>query len=264
MEISLDVLNYWPNLILFWKNIFLGLEIKGKVQYFHVILTNAIHSMHILSFEIFLGRASYLSSTICEEFISIMAKSVKDQIISEIIESHYYSLSVDSTPDVSHTDQLSFCVRYVKSDIICERFISFIAIEGHTSTYLFDTLMKFHEESQINIDNCRGQSYDNAPNMAGIYSGLQSLILQKNEAATFVPCGAHSLNLVGKNSVSGNTDATNFFDMVEKLYGFFVYSPFRWNRLQEQITGKDEYMLKRATGTRWSAKNEAVRAFMFF
>lgn len=188
-----------------------------------------------------------------------MAKSVKDCIVSEIIESHYYSFSVDSTPDVSHTDQLVFCVRYIKDSIIRERFISFIPIEGHTAEYLFQIVMSFHEENKINIDNCRGQSYDNAHNMSGIFGGLQSLIRRKTESAIFVPCSAHSFNLVGTNSVSGIAAATKFFNMIEKLYGFFVYSPFRWNRLQELLT-ENEIMLKRATGTRWSSKYESVHA----
>ncbi|XP_036342156.1 zinc finger MYM-type protein 5-like [Rhagoletis pomonella] len=36
------------------------------------------------------GRASYLSSSICDEFISIMGKRVKEKIVSEIKEARYY------------------------------------------------------------------------------------------------------------------------------------------------------------------------------
>ncbi|XP_017476915.1 PREDICTED: zinc finger MYM-type protein 1-like [Rhagoletis zephyria] len=206
------------------------------------------------------GRASYLSSSICDEFISIMGKGVKEKIVSEIKEARYYSFSIDSTPDVSHTDQLSLCFRYVKGRDIHERFIAFIPIEGHTADYLLSIVLNFLEESKIDMQNCKGISFDNAYNLAGIYGGLQRLIIQRNESAIFVPCTAHSLNLVGKNSVSKNITASNFFDMIEKLYGFFVYSSFRWNRLKEQLSEKGEFMLKRATGTRWSAKFQSVQA----
>lgn len=88
--------------------------------------------------------------------------------------------------------------------------------------------------------------------------GLQDLINQKNDATILVPCGAHSLDLVDTNSVSGNAMASNskFFDIVKNLYEFFVRPPFRWNRFEE----KGEYMLKRATRTRWSAQYESIRA----
>lgn len=74
-----------------------------------------------------------------------MGQGVKDRIVSDIIKSHYYSISVDSTPDISHTDQLSFCVRYVKDGDIHERFIAFISIEGHTAEYLLGVVSSFLE-----------------------------------------------------------------------------------------------------------------------
>lgn len=49
----------------------------------------------------------------------------------------------------------------------------------------------------MDIKNFRGQSYDNAQNMSGIYNGLQAEIKKKSIRAEFVPCSAHSLNLVG-------------------------------------------------------------------
>ncbi|KAB0790847.1 hypothetical protein PPYR_14870, partial [Photinus pyralis] len=47
------------------------------------------------------------------------------------------------------------------------------------------------------IQDCRGQTYDNASNMSGRYSGLQARLKEKCEFTSFVPCSAHSLNLAG-------------------------------------------------------------------
>ncbi|XP_016661623.1 uncharacterized protein LOC107884322 [Acyrthosiphon pisum] len=58
----------------------------------------------------------------------------------------------------------------------------------------------------LNIDYLRGQSYDNASNMSGIYAGLQAKIKNVNPLAKFVPCSAHSLNLVGTNAVDCSLD----------------------------------------------------------
>lgn len=201
-----------------------------------------------------------MSTTICEEFISIIATHVKEKIHGEISEAQYYSISVDSTPDVTHVDQLTFCIRYVKCGTIIERFLEFIPIHGHTSEYLADTVHNYLKDNEIDIKNCRGQCYDNANNMAGKYTSLQTRIRDVNELATFVPCGAHGLNLVGKNAVAENPIAATFFNLVEKTYEYFVYSSYRWHELNTQLTETDEIMLKRASGTRWSAKNDAIRA----
>ncbi|KAL4143648.1 hypothetical protein QTP88_005959 [Uroleucon formosanum] len=43
----------------------------------------------------------------------------------------------------------------------------------------------------------RGQTYDNAMNMSGQYSGLQARIKEINPLADYILCLAHSLNLIG-------------------------------------------------------------------
>lgn len=189
----------------------------------------------------------------------MIAKHVKEKIVAEIISSQYYSISVDSTPDVRHTDQLTFCARYLKNGSIIERFLEFIPIHGHSSEYLADTVVNYLKDTEIDIMNCRGQSYDNKNSMSGNYTGLQARIREINELAIYVPCSAHSLNLVGKNAISHIPAAVDFFGVVEKTYEYFVNSTFRWKELESQLVS-DELMLKRATGTRWSAKSEAIRA----
>lgn len=205
-----------------------------------------------------LGRASYLSANICEEFISLIAKHVNGVIVSEITEAEYFSISVDSSPDITHTDQLSFCIRYVLDDSIFERFLAFIPIHGHSAENLFDTVLNFLKDNQIDIKYCRGQSYDNENSMSGKYSGLQARIKQVNRHATYIPCSAHSLNLVAQNSVTHNAVAVQFFNIVGALYDFFVDSTWRWKELEAQL--KDNSVVKRPTGTRWSAKHDAIRA----
>lgn len=77
------------------------------------------------------GSVSYLSKTICEEFIELMGRRVLQVILQEIKASKYYAISVDSTPDLSHVDQLTFIVRYVVDSDAVERFLKFIPIFSH-------------------------------------------------------------------------------------------------------------------------------------
>ena len=52
----------------------------------------------------------------------------------------------------------------------------------------------------IDIQHCRGQSYDNASAMSGRYNDLQvqANVAAKNNLAAWIPCAGHSLNLVVK------------------------------------------------------------------
>ncbi|GBP40058.1 Zinc finger MYM-type protein 1 [Eumeta japonica] len=53
------------------------------------------------------GNPSYLSKTVCDELIDLMSDKIHIVIVEEIQSAGYFSLSVNSTPDLSHTDQLS-------------------------------------------------------------------------------------------------------------------------------------------------------------
>ena len=104
------------------------------------------------------GIPSYLSSTICDEFIDDMGQQVLNVIIAEIKLAKYNSISADSTPDVIHSDPLTYVLRYVKGTGTVERFIKLIPIERHTDEYLADCVFTLLENYKINEMNFRSQS----------------------------------------------------------------------------------------------------------
>ncbi|XP_039303559.1 zinc finger MYM-type protein 1-like [Solenopsis invicta] len=205
------------------------------------------------------GHTNYLSATIYEELIQLMAKKTQETILAEIKKAKYYSVIIDSTPDISHIDQLSFIIRYVQEyGSPVERFITFLPNTGHKSQELAETVSKTLIDLDIDISSCRGQSYDNAANMSGAYSGLQMRIKELNPLAEYVPCAAHSLNLVGTCAASCCTEATNFFGVLQELFNFFSASTHRWEILQSYMKAK--LTLKRLSTTRWSARDDACRS----
>lgn len=207
------------------------------------------------------GHKNYLSSTIMEELISVMGKKVKDEIISRVKRSKYYSISLDSTTDESHVDQLTLVLRYIENNAPAERFVTFMENKGHKAQEMFDALMEFLRENDLDIRDCRGQSYDNASAMSGIYNGLQAKVIEINSVAAWIPCTAHSLNLVGKNAAECCPSAVNFFYFLEKLYVFFTNSTHRWQVLTDALKASDASLtLKRVTTTRWSCRADATKA----
>ncbi|XP_008551180.1 zinc finger MYM-type protein 1-like [Microplitis demolitor] len=78
------------------------------------------------------GSTSYLSKTICEEVIQLLTGKISSIIVQEVKSAKYYAIIVDSTPNISHVDQLSFVLRYVKKyGTPIERFLMFIENSGH-------------------------------------------------------------------------------------------------------------------------------------
>ena len=207
---------------------------------------------------------SYLSSTICNEFINLMSGMVLDTIVAEVKAAKYFSISIDSTPDMSKVDRVTCILRYVPADKFTpvERFLHFLGTNSHTGEELASVLLCFLGEKGIEVKNCRGQSYDNASNMAGKYNGVQAKVKEVCRFAQFVPCFGHSLNLIGNEAASCIPKATAFFEFLQNLYAFFAASTHRWNILKELLRGESVPVLKSLSGTRWSARADATKTLV--
>ena len=61
-----------------------------------------------------------------------MDKKVRDEVISRVKHSKYYFISLDSTPDESHVDQLIPVLRYIDNDapVAFVTFVTFRCIHG--------------------------------------------------------------------------------------------------------------------------------------
>lgn len=125
------------------------------------------------------GNVSYISMRICNEIIDLMGNEVLLEIIKQLQETKYFGLILDSTPDRAHKDQFAVVVRYCYKGLVVERFLTYIHILSHTGISMAEEVIHFLENNNINLQHCRGQSYDNANNMTGIYEGLQAQIKKK-------------------------------------------------------------------------------------
>lgn len=67
-----------------------------------------------------------------------MAQKARKVICEEPKQSKYFSLIIDSTPDISHVYHLVLVVRYVSSDgMSCEKLFTFIPSAGHKPEHMF-------------------------------------------------------------------------------------------------------------------------------
>ncbi|KAL1447997.1 hypothetical protein WDU94_012375 [Cyamophila willieti] len=91
--------------------------------------------------------------------------------------------------------------------------------------------------------------------MSGVYSGVQARIKQLSPLAEYVPCSAHSLNLIGSCAAESCTQTVSFFGLLQEIFNFFSNSTHRWALLQEKCKNKIQNLSK----TRWSARHDACR-----
>lgn len=107
--------------------------------------------------------------------------------------------------------------------------MGFLEAEETTGQSLSALILKTLKELNIPFKDCRGQSYDNGAKMKGKQKGVQARLLELNSRALFVPCGAHTVNLVVSDAAKSSTDATGYFGYLQKLYNLFSASTQRWS-----------------------------------
>ncbi|KAL4131914.1 hypothetical protein QTP88_009146 [Uroleucon formosanum] len=168
----------------------------------------------------------YLGPRIQNELISIIATKIRDEIINRVKQSKYFTILLDGTPDKSHKEQLTFLLRIVEISKnlkyeINEYFICFIHTSNKSGSNLTEEIKEQLQLMNLDLKNCRGQAYDNGANMVGRKQGVQSRIISENPRAFFVPCTAHSLNLLLGDMASSVPAAMTFFGVIQRIYTMF-------------------------------------------
>ena len=88
---------------------------------------------------------------------------------------------------------------------------------------------------------------------------MQVIILEKCQLAAFIPCVAHSLNLVGKCAAECCLGAVSFLYLMNQLYTHFSTSTHHWRVLKEAL-GPGGLVVHKLSTTRSSARVDAAVA----
>ena len=82
----------------------------------------------------------YTSAQIQNELIKIIASRMRREIVNEVSSVRFFSLQVDETKDLSKTEQISFCLRYILNNEPHEEFLNFKPANELNAHSLFDVL----------------------------------------------------------------------------------------------------------------------------
>ncbi|XP_028395696.1 52 kDa repressor of the inhibitor of the protein kinase-like [Dendronephthya gigantea] len=120
-------------------------------------------------------NAKFTSPRIQNEIISICESIIREKIIAKI--QTYWSLMADETTDVSSTEQMSICIRFVNSKLeVCEEFLGFVKLTKMDAQSVYDVLIPTLEGWGLDLTALVGQGYDGASVMSGSKNGLHKKV----------------------------------------------------------------------------------------
>ncbi|KAL5558544.1 hypothetical protein UlMin_034755 [Ulmus minor] len=157
----------------------------------------------------------YLAHNIQNELIQMLALEVKNVILKKLKEAKYFSIMLDCTPNVSHKEQISLILRCV--DILTnpvrieEYFLGFLNVDNTSGAGIFSELIEKIKMLKLDINNVRGQGYDNGSNMKGKHQAL------------YTSRGCHSLNLVICDVATPCVRVISFFGVLQRIYSLFAF-----------------------------------------
>ncbi|XP_024164387.1 uncharacterized protein LOC112171435 [Rosa chinensis] len=162
---------------------------------------------------------------------------------------------------------------------IRERFFKIVSVPNTTSQTLKDEISKVLTMYNLQVRNMRGQGYDGASNMRGIYNGLQALFLQECPYAYYVYCFDHRLQLTLNATAKGVYEIWQFFSTLSLIVNFVDSSAKRHSalqavrkeeiadliacgQLQTGIGANQVCSFQRAAATRWSSHFRSIKSLI--
>lgn len=209
----------------------------------------------------------FVSPSAQNEIIKLMYRSVLNSQLDKIRLSKF-SVMCDGTRDCSGKEQESICIRWVDPQLfVHETFIGlYDCSDGTTGEGLANMLLDVFMRCGLSLSNLRGQAYDGAGNMAGIYNGTQSHILRLQPLAPYVHCASHCLNLVVMSAMNSHPLTRDSVNLIHEIGVFVNNSPKMKAAFSNSVDRMGEshqaVSIRPLCPTRWLVRAKAIETFM--
>ena len=120
-------------------------------------------------------HTTYMSPRRQNEFITLLGEEIREKISNKVKKSEYCSVMADTTPDVSHVDELSVAVRFVDVDTLKpeEHLVYVKETYDKTGEGQAKDIVHSLESADIPLSAVQFQTYDSTSSMSGVHKGAQ-------------------------------------------------------------------------------------------
>lgn len=213
------------------------------------------------------SRIDYTCPQVQNEILNLLSHSIIHEIADNIrsLPQLQFSVIMDGTQDVSGKEQEAVCVRYVDHDLIFhEEFVGMYEVSVTTGKKLAKVIMDVLLRLNLSVTGLRGQAYDGAANMAGIYSGAQAIIKKHQPLAPYVHCRAHCVNLITQHACTASSVVRDSLQWAHELGVLFGQS-MKMKSIFQDIAKAEigpAQSIRPLCPTRWTVCTGAIRSLL--
>ncbi|KAJ8041249.1 Zinc finger MYM-type protein 1 [Holothuria leucospilota] len=194
-----------------------------------------------------------------------MALRVLRDIVNDIKGSDIYSIMADETADVSNTEQLVLCLRWVTDELtVHEDFIGMHPLNNTSADHIISIIKDVLLRLNLHIKNARGQCYDGASAMSGTKSGVATQFKALNKKCLYTHCYGHALNLAVCDSVKSVGCLKEVFETAFEICKLIKKSPKRDSKLDEirKETKNEHGGIRTLCPTRWTVRGQSLNSLL--
>ena len=239
-----------------------GLALRGNEsdKNFNFMQLLKLRSKDFLKLKEWLEKKTekYTSHDIQNELLRLIAHQVLRDLTDEM-EDSFYATICDEYIDISKEEQLTLCLWWVDEIFnIHEDFLGFYELGNIKKDTIVSAIRDVLLQTQISLDNCRGQCYDGASNMFGKKLGVAKQILDIQPKAFATHCHCHSLSLSVKEATKQSKILSDTMDTSGEIAILVKYSPKQEQKLESiKVTYEEDEAVNRISKfstTRWTVQ----------
>ncbi|XP_053544659.1 zinc finger protein 862 isoform X2 [Bombina bombina] len=185
-------------------------------------------------------KEGYANDKRCKDFISSIAKVIRNEVTCELKRAVYVSLILDRSTDKVGVEELVLYVRYIKNNGIKEAFLSVLPLNSASTDDHLDAITKELQlrglSEWLTSSQLIGIATDGAESMLEDENGLVQKLKQNLHHIIHVCCVSARLNIILRSSVQNSKSIEDLDSVLKKIYSFYQCSPKRMRQLKQVAT----------------------------
>ena len=180
------------------------------------------------------------------------------KLIESLKSSPYFSVLADECVDISTTEELSICCRWIVNGKPEEHFLTVLYLCAQDAATISDAISSFLESKNLDYRKLIGQGYDGAATFAGELNGVQKRMRTLAAHSFYIHCACHRLQLASMQAANSVPEIKKMFGTMGDIWKLFFYSPKKAESLKAvQSVLK---LPEKPSDTRWLSHECCVRA----